>query len=66
MPILEEPAGQLMPGGLVVEVGDAAQALSERCPQVTFMWLEFERGGHGVFLLSAEQCAEHSSLVPEG
>jgi ribosomal protein L3 glutamine methyltransferase len=67
MPILEGAAGHLMPGGmLVVEVGDAAQALMARCPQVPFLWLEFERGGHGVFLLSAEQCAEHFPVGSEG
>ena len=60
MPILKGAAAHLRPGGiLVVEVGDAAQALMARCPRAPFLWLEFEHGGHGVFLLDAEQCAEH-------
>jgi ribosomal protein L3 glutamine methyltransferase len=62
--ILRETEAHLKPGGLlIVEVGSSAEAVEYAYPDVPFCWLDFERGGDGVFLLTAEQLAEYRAQL---
>lgn len=62
--ILAEAEAHLTPQGiLIVEVGDTEEAVVAAYPRVPFTWLEFERGGGGVFVLTAEQLAEQRDAL---
>jgi len=65
--ILAEGPEHLNKGGILVcEVGASADLLMTRYPDVPFLWLDFERGGDGVFLLTAGQLAEFHDVFVEG
>ena len=60
--MLLEAADYLSDGGLLFcEVGNSMPALNEKYPQTPFLWIEFERGGDGVFVLSRDQLITHRS-----
>lgn len=53
--ILEGAAEHLNPGGILIcEVGNSEPAVNDAWPDLPIIWLEFERGGTGVFLVKYE------------
>ncbi len=58
--LLQQAADHLTPQGvLIVEVGLSEDVLIDAYPDVPFVWLEFEQGGEGVFVLTAQQLRDY-------
>lgn len=64
--ILREAGKHLTPDGLLlVEVGNSQDVLVDKYPKVPFTWIDFERGGEGIFLISAQDLAKHQADFEE-
>jgi ribosomal protein L3 glutamine methyltransferase len=62
--ILRSAARFLDPDGLLVmEVGNSEHALQAYFQDAPFIWLEFERGGHGVLLIEARHLQSITDFV---
>ncbi|WP_163559451.1 50S ribosomal protein L3 N(5)-glutamine methyltransferase [Halomonas sp. NO4] len=62
--ILREARDYLTDDGvLIVEVGNSDRHLEAAFPELPFLWLDFERGGHGVFALNAAELEAHAGAL---
>ena len=53
--MLSDAKKYLAPDGvMIVEVGNSKQAVDSRFPELDLIWLDFEYGGDGVFLVNAQ------------
>ncbi|UXZ04756.1 50S ribosomal protein L3 N(5)-glutamine methyltransferase [Moraxella nasicaprae] len=58
--ILYHAPDYLTPDGLLVcEVGDSEWALRQAYPEIQFEWLNFEKGGSGIFAIDYEELMEY-------
>jgi ribosomal protein L3 glutamine methyltransferase len=60
--LLSEAAHYLNDSGvMIVEVGNSWENLEEAFPNVPFMWLGFESGGHGVFVITKQELIDYQA-----
>ena len=61
--MLAQAADYLTEDGLIViEVGNSEWAMRQNFNTVDFYWLQFQKGGSGIFALTAAQCREYRDL----
>ena len=64
--ILTQASNFLKPHGiLVVEVGEAQIFLEQKYPFLPLTWIQFENGGEGVFILTAQELKENIEQIKE-
>ncbi len=63
--LLEAEAHLEENGILICEVGYSAEALEECFPQIPWTWVEFQRGGHGVFMMDRSSLGQYQPLFRE-
>ena len=61
--MLAQAADYLTEDGLIViEVGNSEWAMKQNFNTIDFHWLTFQKGGSGIFALTAEQCRKYRDL----
>ena len=61
--MLAQAADYLTEDGLIViEVGNSEWAMKQNFNTIDFYWLQFQKGGTGIFALTAEQCRTFRDL----
>nr|WP_218946402.1 50S ribosomal protein L3 N(5)-glutamine methyltransferase [Acinetobacter sp. YH12134] len=61
--MLAQAADYLTEDGLIViEVGNSEWAMKQNFNTVDFHWLQFQKGGSGIFALTAAQCHQYRDL----
>jgi len=64
--ILAQSAQHLNDNGILIcEVGNSQIHVEALYPHVPFIWIDFEDGGHGVFMLTKAQLEEFSSVFQQ-
>ena len=64
--ILAQSAEHLNEDGvLICEVGNSQIHVEALYPEVNFQWLTFERGGHGVFMLTRQQLMQFQAIFKQ-
>ncbi|MBF7691269.1 MULTISPECIES: 50S ribosomal protein L3 N(5)-glutamine methyltransferase [Acinetobacter] len=64
--MLAEAADYLSEDGLIViEVGNSEWAMRQNFNTVDFHWLKFQKGGSGIFALTAEQCRRYKTIFQD-